>query len=265
MVEQTQTGTEPAADAGQQQKTVDNSGDAGVQQTTTPADGENQDVNAQIDAFKAKAVDETKKRQSAEEEARIAHEQMAIMTANQTVQQPAVAPTPPLTVYEQARTDLGLGEEEYPTETQRGQIIQRAIEIQNAVVNQQRQAQVNQQFIQSHPDYGEVVGRQMGNNFQLSPELLKIVTDKPHLANAAYSNSQAAYKIVMDERKLAEFEKSATASQEHLERQGIDNKTEPLGGSAAGGGGVGDPNNRQMMSREQVKEIRRKLANGDQV
>lgn len=206
-----------------------------------------------------------KAKAAAEEEARISREQMAIMTANQTVQQPTVAPTQPLTVYDQARNDLGLGEEEYMTEAQRGQVIQRTIEIQNAAVNQQRQAQVNQQFIQSHPDYGEVVGRQMGNNFQLSPELLKIITDKPHLANAAYSNSQSAYQVVMDERKLAELEKNAATNQEHLQRQGIDNKTDPLGGSAAGGGVVGDPNNQQMMSREQVKEIKRKLANDEPV
>lgn len=201
---------------------------------------------------------------AAEEETRLMREHMAIMTANQQPVTP-VQTQQPLTVYDQARNDLGLGDEEYMTEDQRGQVIQRTIEIQNATVNQQRQAQVNQQFIQSHPDYGEVVGRQMGNNFQLSPELLKIITDKPHLANAAYSNSQSAYQVVMDERKLAELEKSAITNQEHLERQGIDNETGPLGGSAAGGGAAGDPNNQQMMSREQVKEIRRKLANDEAI
>lgn len=206
-----------------------------------------------------------KAKATAEEQARIAQEQLAIMTANQVVQQPVATPQQPVTIYDQARNDLGLGEEEYMTESQRGQVFQRAIEIQSATNQQQRQAQANTQFIQNHPDYGEVVGRQMGNNFQLSPELLKIITDKPHLANAVYSNSQSAYKIVMDERKLAELEKGTTANQEHLKRQGVDNETEPLGGSAAGGGGIGDPNNQRMMSREQVKEIRRKLANDEQV
>ena len=206
-----------------------------------------------------------KAKAAAEEETRIVREQMQILSANQ---QPAVQPQvqtqPPLTVYDQARNDLGLGEEEFMTEAQRGQVIQRTIEIQSAANQQQQQAVSNQRFIQEHADYGEVVGRQIGNNFQMSPELLKIITEKPHLADAA-SNSQSAYKIVMDERKLAELEKNAAANQEHLTRQGIDNKTDPLGGSAAGGGGAGDPNNQQMMSREQVKEIERKLANDEQV
>lgn len=199
---------------------------------------------------------------AAEEEARILREQMQIMAVNQqqTIQ-PAQTPAQPLTVYEQARVDLGLQDEEYPSETDRGRIFQRVIEIQNAVNQQQRQAQSNQQFIQTHADYGEVVGRQIGNNFQLSPELLEIITKKPHLANAAYSSAQSAYKVVMDERKLAELEKTATANQEHLARQGIDNKTDPLGGSAAGGGGAGDPNNQQMLTREQVREIEARLAN----
>jgi hypothetical protein len=188
------------------------------------------------------------------------------MAANQqqTVQPTQVA-SPPVTVYDQARTDLGLGEEEYLTESQRGQVIQRTIEIQNAAQQEQARVVSNQQFIQTHADYGEVVGRQLGNNFQLAPELLKILTEKPHLANAAYSNAQSAYQIVMDERKLKELEKTATANQEHLARQGVDNETDPLGGSAAGGGGSGDPNNRKIMSREQVLEIRAKLDNDEQL
>lgn len=205
-----------------------------------------------------------KAKTAAEEDARIAREQMQIMVANQQPAAP-IQTQQPLTVYDQARNDLGLGEEEFMTETQRGQVIQRTIEIQSTANQQQQQAVSNQRFIQEHADFGEVVGRQIGNNFQMSPELLKIITEKPHLANAAYSNSQSAYKIVMDERKLAELEKNAAANQEHLTRQGVDNKTDPLGGSAAGGGGAGDPNNQQMMSREQVLEIERKLANDEQV
>ena len=204
-----------------------------------------------------------KKAAVAEEDARVLREQMQIMSANQqqTVN-PVQTQAQTLTVYDQARADLGLGEEEFMSETQRGQVIQRTIEIQNTANQQQQQAVSNQRFIQEHADYGDVVGRQLGNNFQLSPELLKIITEKPHLANAAYSNgAESAYKVVMDERKLVELQKSATANQEHLKRQGIDNKTEPLGGSAAGGGGAGDPNNQVMMTREQVREIREKLAN----
>lgn len=207
-----------------------------------------------------------KAKAAAEEKARILQEQIQILAANQQQQPaPAQVTSQPVTVYDQARADLGLQDEEYPTETDRGRIIQRTIELQNAAQQQNQQAVSNQRFIQEHADFGEVVGRQIGNNFQLSPELLKIITEKPHLANAAYSGSQGAYKIVMDERKLVELEKNATANQEHLTRQGIDNKTEPLGGSAAGGGSAGDPNNQQMMSREQVKEIERKLANDEQV
>lgn len=201
-----------------------------------------------------------KAKATAEEKARILQEQMQVLVANQQqIVQPTQVASQPVTVYDQARADLGLQDDEYLSESDRGRVIQRTIEIQNAAQQQQQQAISNQQFIQTHADYGEVVGRQIGNNFQLSPELLKIITEKPHLANAAYSNSQSAYKVVMDERKLAELEKTAAANQEHLTRQGVDNNTDPLGGSAAGGGGAGDPNNQQMMSREQVLEIEKNL------
>ena len=67
----------------------------------------------------------------------------------------------------------------------------------------------------------------------------------------------------MNKRKLAEFETKAAVTDEHLNRQGIDTNTQPLGGSAAGGGGAGDPSGQGLLTREQTAEIERKIANGE--
>lgn len=255
MVEQIQTGTEEAAAAGQQQ-TVEDGGDAGVQQATAPADGENQDV--QVEAFKTKAEDEVKKRQAIEAENENLKQQMQLITANQASVQPQV-PAQPKTLFEQCAERLGFGDGSYLTGEQHGQVLQLMIQVQGNVAT-------TQNYIQSHPDFVQVAGTIHQQTGQLIPsaELQKILTEKPQLRSLAAS-PQGAYELVMQERKLAELEKNATANQEHLTRQEFDNKTEPLGGSAAGGGGAGDPNNQQMMSREQVREIEQKLADGEQV
>lgn len=230
-------------------------------QGETLADGDDKDKKV----VKYVEFEKTNKAKiAAEQEVVNLTQQMQILSANQQ-QQTAPVQTQTQTIYDQARVDCGLQDEEYMTETQRGQVIQRTIEIQNAAQQQQQQAVSNQRFVQEHADYGEVVGKQIGNNFQMSPELLKIITEKPHLANAIYASNESAYKIVMEERELAKLQKTAASNQEHLARQGIDDNTNPLGGSAAGGGGAGDPSNQQIMSREQVLEIRQKLANDEQV
>ncbi|KKL91442.1 hypothetical protein LCGC14_1894630 [marine sediment metagenome] len=68
-----------AGDAGQQNTGAGST--AGGQQAANPAAGDNQD--AQVEAFKAKALDETTKRQAAEEQVTNMQQQMSILTANQ--------------------------------------------------------------------------------------------------------------------------------------------------------------------------------------
>ena len=87
-----------------------------------------------------------------------------------------------------------------------------------------------------------------------------------HEQTAAFmASAQSAYDTVMNERKLAGFESKAAVNTEHQNRQNADTASQPLGGSAAGGGGAGDPGNESIMTREQSNEIRRKLAAGETV
>ncbi len=190
--------------------------------------------------------------------------QMAILQANQ---QPVQQSQQPLSDYDQAKADLGLTDTEYIDEVQRSSIHTRMIEITNARNHQSAAVFANQQFEGSHPDFGNVVGLRNLVNGRVQPtaEILEILAKKPYLTAAAYASSQGAYEIVMEERKLVELEKNATVNQEQRNRQGLDNASLPLGGSAAGGGGTGDAQNQTMMTRAQVLEIEEKLAAGEKV
>lgn len=250
-VEQTQTVEQKAGDGDQQQQTVDDGGNAGVQQTTNPDDEGNQDVKLKASIAMANA--EKEKRQTAEQQVATLTQQMQLIQ-NNPAQQPQV-PAQQDTLFIQCAKQLGY-EIDYLTGEQHGHVLQLMIQVQSNVA-------ATQGFLQNHPDFTQVVGT-INQQGQIVPsaELMKIITEKPHLRSIAAS-PQSAYGLVMQERKIAELEKTATANQEHLARQGVDNETGPLGGSAASGGGAGDPNNQQMMSREQVLEIERKLANDE--
>lgn len=199
--------------------------------------------------------EEIKKKEAAEKETQLLRDQILVAQANQP---PAQVQTRPKDIYEQ----LGLEPYDSPNVEQ-----QRQIDTYRQQQQQQNIAQAtNQQFIGSHPDYAEVVGamNQYTGQFQLSAEILKILTEKPHLTASAYSSSQAAYEIVMQERQIAELNKKAGALTEQQTQQDIDNKTLPMSSAAAGGGGTvasGDvlPANPTIA---QVREMEQKVADG---
>ena len=177
--------------------------------------------------------------------------------------QQAVQTQLPNSTYELAMQQLGLTDEDLYGENIRKVTI-RTSELDSILQQQKNELAVNQQFIASHPDFTQVVGSvntATGQIAILSQEALLLQQKKPYSFNSA----QSAYEAVMEQREIAELRKTDTANKEYLARQGVDNSTAPLGGSAAGVGGAGDTNNQQMMSREQVLEIRQKVANGEQV
>ncbi len=199
---------------------------------------------------------------TAEEREQLLQNQMAMMTANQQQARPVQAQQPKTTL-EQAMVDCGVtAEEMYGDVTVK--VLNRKAELDNTLNQRTAAVFANQQFESSHPDFSSAVGLRNPMTGQIQPtaEILKILTEKPHLSVAANASSQGAYEIVMEARKMAELQSASTSTQEHQKR--IDAATQPLGGSAAGGV-AGDANNQQMMTREQVLEIERKLANDEQV
>lgn len=205
------------------------------------------------------------------EEARVVAEQklaQAVQLQQQTTlqQQAGQAPQPSST-YELAMQQLGLTADDLYDGNNQLKVQKLKAELDTALQQQQATFATNQQFMASHPDFTQVVGNvdpATGRITAWSSEALLLQQKKPHLA-ASFQSAQGAYELVMAERRLAELEKNDAANKEHLQRQGVDTNIAPLGGSAAGGGGAGDPHGQQVLTREQLLEIRRKVANGEQV
>lgn len=204
-------------------------------------------------------AEEAKK--AAEEQAAHAQRQLELMQQQNALVNPS--PEKPKTPAEQALSEMGITADELYGDA--------LITFQNRkdqIVAQQAQQQqglaMAQQFIVNHSDINEVVGNvnpATGQIVSPNAELLALLAKKPHLATASL---ETLYESVMDSRKISEYEKNQAALNEHQARQGIDNETAPLGGSAAGGGAGGDVQ-QPMMTREQVLEVERKLAAGEAV
>lgn len=229
------------------------------------AAGTNQDENriplSRLNEEIQKRKDAESAQTTAEQQVQLARDQMAVMQAA-----PVQAQAQPKTTYEQAMADCNVTAEDlslYPEKMV--DVMNKKEQLDRAINAQQANQFTNQTFINAHPDYGDVVGR-VGPTGQTIPsaEITEILQRKPHLTAAAYASSQGAYNIVMDERKLTKFEKDKAALDEHKNRQELDNETQPLGGSAAGGGTAGDVQ-QKMMTREQVLEVEAKLARGEAV
>ncbi len=230
------------------------------EQDDTLADGT--DPNKQVPYSKLKEAADGRK--AAEEQAANTQRQLEILQANMQGQQQATQPKQVNSTYEQAMLDLGLTADDLYGENMI-KVQNRKAELDTALQQFQTAHTANQQFITSHPDFTEVVGSvnpTTGQIMSWSKEASALLQKKPYLAGVV-NTAQGAYQAILDERKLVEFEKNAAVNQEHLNRQNLDNASQPLGGSAAGSGGAGDPNNQPMMSREQVQEIERKLVAGE--
>jgi hypothetical protein len=202
----------------------------------------------------------------AEEQTAYAQRQLEIVQQQQSqVQQ--TQQNQPGSTYELAMQQLGFTADDLYDGNNVLKIQNRKAELDNMMQQQQTAAIAQQQFIASHSDFGTVVGSvnpSTGVIMTWSQEAQALKMKKPYLA-ASFQTAEGAYHAVMDERNLVDLEKKAAVNQEHLNRQGVDLNTAPLGGSAAGGGGAGDPMSQSLLSREATQDIINKLANGEQV
>lgn len=221
---------------------------------------QNQEKTVPYDRFKE--VNDKKK--EAEEKAAYAQRQLELLQAQQAGQQTAQPATQPKTSMEQAMLEHGVTADELYGDVMI-KVMARKDQIDNAIRQQQNTVFANQQFIATHPDVSEVVGSvnpATGAIMTNSPELAAILAKKPYLVGAC-TTVQAVYEIVIQERKFAEFEKKEAANTEHQTRQGVDNSTQPMGASAAGGGASGEPQNQKLMSREQVDAVQARIDSGE--
>lgn len=229
-------------------------------QAGTLADGTDENKTVKYSEFKkandAKVVaEELLKKQQQDHQT-----QMALLQANQ---QPVQTQTQPLSDYEQAKTDLGIANVEYPTEAERSNVMTRMAELVNIRNQQTNAAFANQQFESSHPDFTSAVGLRnpVTGAIQPTAEIVKILAEKPYLTAAAYASSQGAYEIVMQERKIQELSQLNTVQQEHLKQQGIDTKLAPVSGAAAGGGAITTTG--ASVTVEQQRAAEERVASGE--
>ena len=219
------------------------------------ADGDEKDKKT-VKYTEFEKANEAKKK--AEEEAALLRQQLALASANQPV---VTQPAQPKDPYSQAMEELGFAGMDYITEQERSKVFQRAIEIQNAKHQQETLVQQNQRYIAGHPDYYDVVGRFIGNQFQPSAELTRILTEKPWMQAAAYSSAQAAYEIVMEQKQIDKLQKDNEINEEHLNQEEIQNKLAPVSGAAAAGGAIS--NNAGSVTYQQQLEMEERVARGE--
>ena len=213
------------------------------------------DANKTVPYAKLKEASDARK--VAEEQAAHAQRQLELMQVqSQQAQQTYVQPK---SVSDRALENCGLTADDLY-----GENIVKFQNEKDRIDTEQRQQQTatmaQQQFVMSHPDSNQVVGsvNPVTKQFMASPELLALLQKKPHLTGACNS-VEIAYELVMQERQLNDLQKTNSVTQEQQTRQNIDNKTQPLGGSAAGGTGGGTTQGQGLMTREQVLEIEASL------
>ena len=203
----------------------------------------------------------TKRAKEAEEATAYAQRTIDLMNAN--AQQQQVQPAAPKTVSEQALASLGITEEDLYEPKNIIKYQEAVTKISNAQTQQNNAAVQTQQFMIATPDLSQVVGSvnpMTGQIIAGTSELLALVAKKPYLQQAS---TQDLYQAVMDERQFVEVTKTASTQKEFQTRAGVKTATQPLGGSAAGGGGAGTQGKQQLLSRDQVTETLRKLAAGE--
>lgn len=208
------------------------------------------------EAIKAKNEAE-ESRKAAEDQAAHAQRQLELMQQQQLAQ--ANPPQAPKSSMEQAMADCNVTAEEMFGEVT-VRVIARKDQIDAANAQQQQGLASVRQFAVNHPDLIEVVGSVNPNGQIVAPnaKVLALLAKKPYLAGATL---EAIYDSVKQDDKLAEFEKAAAVNKEHQNR--LDNETQPLGGSAAGGSGGSGDIQQKMMSREEVLEQERKFRDGE--
>lgn len=186
---------EVAGDAGQHE-TVNENIAAGVQSDGTPDGGENQDEKYKAAVTMANV--EKDKRQAAEAELQNERDRIALLAVNQPQVQ-----TEQKTLYKAVAEKLGI-DLEYASPEEQGQIFEAMMQVTSG-------QQSEQSFINSHPDYAEVVGVQGPggpNDFRPAPPLMRALKANPALANALQNSPNKAvlaYEIASkDPQYLAE-------------------------------------------------------------
>lgn len=225
------------------------SGTAGVQQTT-------EQDEQQVPYSRFKEVNEQKKvaedaKVLAEQQAQQARDQLALVQANQNT----VQTQQPVSTYEQALLDCGLKGQEYLTQEEQIKLNARQEQINAARTQQQQQAFADQQFAQTHSDFGTAVGQLnlVTGQFMATAELQKILMEKPHL-RASCSTAQGAYAVVMQERQLAELSKTTETLKQQQTQQNVETITGPMSSIAVGGGAVNSTKG-EITEKSSVKEI----------
>ena len=222
------------------------------------ADGTTKDKTVKYEELE-KAV---QGRKAAEEQAAYAQRQLDLMQQNAQANQQSPVQAIPTDPMEIALKEMGLEPDDLYGENIL-KVQKRAKQIENVQSQQMHIATSTQQFAASNPDLNEVVGSvnlATGQIVAPSAELLALVAQKPYLANASTPD---IYKAMLHERQFIEMTKKTEVSQEFLNRQKADTATQPLAGSAAGGGGSGSQGSQKLLTREQYAENERKIAAGE--
>ncbi len=221
-------GIEQAGDA--DQKTGNNDVAAGVQQGDTQDAAGNQD---EVAGLKAAAVAEREKRQVAEADVQNLKDQIAL----QPQAQPATQPEKQASLSQAVAKQLGI-DIEIATPEEICQINEGVLQVMSG-------QQSEQSFMNSHPDYAEVVGVTLPNGqFQYAPPLSRELKANPALADALRSSPNKAvlaYSIASKNpqylTELAEKAKSDDTKAAEKAVVKIDAANKQLSISEAKGGG----------------------------
>ena len=202
-----------------------------VQVEGTPAAEENQ-----VEGLEAGIAAERTKRQEAEEKAESLQDQMNLMAANPPQVQPTAAQK---TLYANVAERLSI-DPELATPEENGQIFEMMMQVTLA-------QQTQQSFVDSKPDYAQVVGVPLSNGqFQMAPPLLRIIKDNPALAQSLSRNPdpKIAYALASKDpqyvKEKAEKAKPDDIKASEKAEAAIKEAAKKLSVSAASGGGVTD-------------------------
>lgn len=221
-------GNEQTGDAGQ--NTGKNAATADGQQSGAQDAAGNQDEK--IAGLTAAAVAEREKRQAAETDAQNLRDQLAMRQEQQPAQQEQ-----PKGLYQAVAKQLGI-DPELATPDEQGAIFNGMLQVTTG-------QQSEQSFINSRPDYAEVVGvNGPGGQFQYAAPLLRALKANPALANALNNSPNKAvlaYEIARQDpqyiTELKEAAKSDDTKAAEKAKAAIDAKNQQLSISAAKGGG----------------------------
>lgn len=230
-----QTGVAEVEAAAQQQTGVNEAG-AAVQPSSA----------AEIEAFKAKAEDEVRKRRAAELEREQLRQQLALASQQQ--------PQQPQDMF--ARQ--GLSDDDFLTVGQQRQFF-------SEQAQQYMQAIQFQNFVSQNPDFNQTVGIAYSNGqVQCAQPLRDFINENPsytgleYLATSNVNWARTAYELVKKHQKVKELEAKVNSFSEHQKL--IDEQTVPLSPASVGGGGAAITTD---LSDAQVEELDRKIKAGE--